>query len=369
MGVYNAVNVYAMSQRHYPDKVTEPWMVANPSRNRFMVAPRIECDCGRAVEVAHVGQCEQVLLAGQRAGAPMYHLMGRYNLQMERYNKHPVYRNVTKRYGSAYLYFESTPDGKRYWVVGPKVGSKGVNIYAPDEAAMPDLISSDWLVADEKDGVFTVAPRIEARCAQHERFGFEHISDFRGKVLRIDAELADQGKESFGAGEAKVLAEQVAGALGLPARDVRAAQTQAWSSKVGVELRIHVRTPRVAEAAIVTMMGRAFATRVANKVGTQIGGAPITNLQFSFPSLVADTSHGGSGMGHKVGALVLLGVAGVVGTVVWVQCQQKSRKKVLGRERKYRSLAAAPDDDDAEQEGLVGGGVGGDLEADTEQGL
>ena len=82
----NSVNIYALTTRHYPNKVTHDWMVADAANNRFVVAMSIEVDCGLAVEKPHLGECEDIVLAGQKKGHSMYHRMGKYLLQAEKYN-------------------------------------------------------------------------------------------------------------------------------------------------------------------------------------------------------------------------------------------------------------------------------------------
>jgi hypothetical protein len=183
----NAVNVYSVSHRHFPDRVEGQWMVADPSHNTFAPAPRVECDCGLAVVPPRLGQCEDLLLTGQLKSFPMFHRMGLYTLQAEQYNDRPVYRNITKKWGAAYLYYDRTADGKKFWVVGPKVGSSGVNLYAADAAAVPDRISVDWMVADPADNTFVASARIEATCQKNARFGFGDLAHFGGKMLRVDA--------------------------------------------------------------------------------------------------------------------------------------------------------------------------------------
>ena len=86
-------------------------------------------------------------------------------------------------------------------------------------------------------------------------------------------------KESFSADEGVLLQRAVAVTLGVPLSDVTVAQSQEWRSKVVVELHVNVRNPRVAEAAIATLSASNFASRVANAVGTKIGGAPLSGLQ------------------------------------------------------------------------------------------
>jgi hypothetical protein len=91
-------------------------------------------------------------------------------------------------------------------------------------------------------------------------------------------------KETFTATESAIVARAVSATLGLPLSDIKVAQTQEWREKVVVEFHINVRNPKVAEAAIATLSASTFGARVANKVGTAIGGAPLSSLQVRAPA-------------------------------------------------------------------------------------
>ena len=51
---------------------------------------------------------------------------------------------VVQVWGKVFLYYDETPDGLAYWVVGPKVGSSAVNLYAVSSATSADEIAAVW---------------------------------------------------------------------------------------------------------------------------------------------------------------------------------------------------------------------------------
>ena len=155
------------------------------------------------------------------------------------------------------------------------------------------------------------------------------------------------------------MATSVAAVLGLPVTDVKVAQTQEWSGKIVVELHVHVRNAKVAEAAIAALSVSTFGTRVTNNLGTKIGGEPVVGLQFSRPALLSGEERANT----HLGSFMLIAAVLAVILVVWVQTRQKSRKhEKIGHRRKYRSLAMA-DPVEEEEDGLLGGSGDGDIEA------
>merc|ERR1719163_891767 len=95
----------------------------------------------------------------------MHHRMATYVLQEDMvFNNRPVYVNYTKVWGKVFLYYDQTPDGLAYWVVGPKVGSSAVNLYAVSPAQSADAISAVWHVADPADHTFKAVPSIHIAC-------------------------------------------------------------------------------------------------------------------------------------------------------------------------------------------------------------
>jgi hypothetical protein len=94
----------------------------------------------------------------------------------------PVYEYNDPKWGAAYLYFDKLSAKQEYWIVGPKVGSVEVNLYAASLAGTADQvrgpsrlcpalltwtvwqIAAVWHVADPVNHKFNAAPYVESGC-------------------------------------------------------------------------------------------------------------------------------------------------------------------------------------------------------------
>ena len=235
--------------------------MADPADHTFKATPSIKVRCsGAPVPMGDddtvPGECTKVVMSGKLTKRNMGHRLGAYELQVETYGGRPVYRNETARWGSAYLYF----DGK-YWVIGPTVGSQGVNLFVPSHALSPDRVRGEWSVADAIDHTFVKGASVKASCA-HRAGGVGVGRAGGGKVLlRFDADVGGETKTTFGEAKQELLLAGVAAALQIPQAAVTVKGATEWDTSVVLEINI-VLGARKAPAVLARLRGKAFKARV-----------------------------------------------------------------------------------------------------------